>query len=155
MKIKKDTPMMVFRFSDFRVYDFISLHEEVLNVNGFVWMLKAGRWHNADKIRTLIEFGGWMILKAPKGKGGKYYLTHFTEAETEAPNDKYYPSYYKEFLNENGEDGIWIKIDKITEMRMDDVQKFVVTKSGRNMIEVINSTMTAAMFIHNVEDIVI
>ncbi len=53
MKIKANTYMLLFRFSDYRKYNFIEEHKKILNIHDRVWMLKIGRKAVASKIKRV------------------------------------------------------------------------------------------------------
>ena len=66
MIIKKNTEMLLFRFNNYRNHPFIKAHQEVLNEDGYVWMLKIGKRSSVAKIQAIIDCGGWLVLRSPK-----------------------------------------------------------------------------------------
>ena len=75
MIIDKDTEMLLFRFSNYKRYLFIEEHISILHDNGYVWMLKLGRRSNINKIKSISDNGGWLILREPKSLS----LIHISE----------------------------------------------------------------------------
>ena len=151
--IKKDTEMLLFRYSTYRKYDFIEEHKKVLDINGHVWILKSGRKSNEKKIESIIENGGWLILKQPKADGGKYFLCHFELMIEDRPEDGKYPDYYREFIEEISSAEQWFKITSIREMPISEVNKVVLCKNEAKVIDVIGTTMTSVMFVRSAADI--
>ena len=70
MKIKQNTEMLLFRFSNFSKHSFLQELTTVLNEKGCVWMLKAGKRSSISKLEEIKENGGWLVLRAPKADGG-------------------------------------------------------------------------------------
>lgn len=87
MIIETNTSILLFRFSDYSKYSFIDEHLSIIKQNGYTWMLKAGRKTNTSKLQDIISQGGWIVLKAPKARGGKLYLGKFEEIRDKAPED--------------------------------------------------------------------
>ena len=163
MIIKKNTQTLLFRFNNYRNHPFIKAHQEVLNEDGYVWMLKIGKRSSVAKIQAIIDCGGWLVLRSPKADGGKSYLTKFSEILEEEPLDMVYPEYYTEILdNEDDEDFYnpntvfqWFKIEMILELNDNDANNLVISKSDKKVNEVIGTTRTAVMFIKNSTDITV
>lgn len=160
MLIKKGTSMMLFRFRNYKSKPFIEEHLSILSANGFVWMLKLGRRTNISNLEAIKQAGGWLILRAPKTENGKFYLTHFSEFSESEPMDGIYPEYYREILEDDDKDFYdiqpnyqWFKVDSISELSSTESPKFVLSKTGKSVNEVIGSTRTAVMYIKNTEDI--
>ncbi len=158
MIIDKDTEMLLFRFSNYKSYSFIEEHISVLRKAGYVWMLKLGKRSSMEKLESIKERGGWLVLRSPKADGGKSYLTRFTEIVEGDPKDNTYPEYYDTFLNVTGEEELyysiepayqWFKIEFITSIDNKVTSCFVVAKTEKKLDDVINTTRTAVMFIKN------
>lgn len=147
--IEKNAEMLLFRYSEFKHYDFIKEHKAVLAKNGYVWMLKSGRKSNPDKLSSIIEQGGWLILKQPKNAGGKYYICQFDAVQEYEPADKSYPDYYKEFVSERLTNEQWFRLISINEMPDIEVDKIVLCKNENKVIDIIGTTMTSVMFVKN------
>ena len=158
MTIEKNTEMLLFRFSKYKHYSFIDEHTTILQKNGRVWMLKLGKRSSINKLNSIVENGGWLVLHAPKSEGSKNYIARFTEMVEDKPSDSCYPNYYKEIL-ENAEAGIsiyvtepsyqWFKIDYIQPVDDDFTSDLLISKTGKKVNDVINTTMTAVMFVKN------
>ena len=160
MLIDVNTEMLLFRFSNYGKNSFINEHRNVLNENGYVWMLKLGKRSSVEKIKAIIKNGGWLVLRSPKADGSISYLAKFSEISEEDPIDPIYPEYYDEILDEDDEDFYnpnavyqWFKIERIEELSEDDAESLVVSKTGKKVNEVIGTTRTAVMFIQNSKQI--
>lgn len=157
MIIEKDTDMLLFRYSNYKRNDFISEHHKILTDEGFVWMLKLGKRSSIEKLRSIKDSGGWLLLRAPKAEGSKSYVARFIEISEEEPEDMCYPAYYNDIL-----DGIednymflsepayqWFKLVLLEPMQEEDAEKIVVSKSKKKLDDVISTTRTAVMFVKN------
>lgn len=162
MTINENTEMLLFRFSNYRKNAFIKEHQEVLEENGYTWMLKIGKRSSISKLYAIKKEGGWIILRSPKADGSVSYIARFTDIKEEEPEDSIYPRYYNEIFENEDEDYYstkavyqWFKIDKLVKLADTDVKSLVVSKSGKTVNEVIGTTRTAVMFIKNDEPIII
>lgn len=161
MRINENTKMLLFRFNNFGNNSFIAAHTDVLQKNGYVWMLKLGKRSSMDKLNDIKENGGWLVLRSPKADGGKSYITQFSKMLEEEPEDMVYPSYYAEILNESDEQSYynpniayqWFKIELIAELTESNVETLVISKTGKSVNAVIETTRTAVMFIQNSKQI--
>ncbi len=156
MLIDVNTEMLLFRFSNYGKHSFINEHRNVLNENGYVWMLKLGKRSSVEKIKAIIKNGGWLVLRSPKADGSISYLAKFSEISEEEPFDPIYPEYYDEILDAEDEDFYnptavyqWFKLERIEELSEDAAESLVVSKTGKKVNEVIGTTRTAVMFIQN------
>lgn len=156
MLIDVNTEMLLFRFSNYGKHSFINEHRNVLNGNGYVWMLKLGKRSSVEKIKAIIKNGGWLVLRSPKADGSISYLAKFSEISEEEPFDPIYPEYYDEILDAEDEDFYnptavyqWFKLERIEELSEDAAESLVVSKTGKKVNEVIGTTRTAVMFIQN------
>lgn len=157
LKIKKGVNLLLFRFGNYKKYSFIDEHEKVIHKNKYTWILKSGKMPDSNKMKSIIDDGGWMIIKTPKSVGNHYYITQIQEIITKQPDDKVFPLYYSEFLNDsyNSEgEGMWLKVDSIKEIDSKMAEKLVLSNSGKNVCEVINRTMTSFMFVKTTSEIV-
>ena len=157
MKIKANTPMMVFRYNNYQKKNFILEHSEVLKKNDYVWMLKSGKKSSEEKISNVLENGGYMILKAPKAEGGETYIAKFVETTEKTPKDKNYPKYYENILYETKYSyretfSQWFKVVKISKLDYNNIDKLVLLKGKKPLSEILNNCMTAVMFVENVSD---
>lgn len=146
MVIEQGKSMLLFRFSNYKSTDFIKEHLQILNKDGFVWMLKLGRRSNIRKIEQIIADGGYMVLKAPKSVGGQYYIAKLYEVTETAPAVGY-PQYYSDFIYDQYGDEQWFKLGDIHEMPMESVDSLVLEKNRNKVDIVISQTRTSVMFI--------
>ncbi len=158
MIIERNTEILLFRYNNYKMNDFISEHISVLKKYDFVWMLKIGKKTSIDRINTIIEQGGWLILRSPKANGSKSYLARFTEYRENEPNDMCYPSYYCDIINSKiDEDNFysplrsyqWFKLIYLNQLDEQNTENIVVSKTNKKVNEVINTTRTAVMYVKN------
>lgn len=164
MLITANTEMLLFRFNNYKKHSFIKQHRAVLEKYGYVWMLKIGKRSSIEKIQSIINNGGWLVLRSPKADGSISYIAKFTEISEEEPIEPIYPEYYNEILNIDDEDTDfynpnavyqWFKLEKIKELCEEDARNLVVSKTGKQVNEVIGTTRTAVMFIQNCKQITV
>lgn len=160
MIIKKDTEMLLFRYSNFSKHDFLPELENVLKEKGAVWMLKAGKRSSLSRLEKIRENGGWLVLRAPKADGSKSYIAKYTEVSEDDPTDGCYPEYYDDIIYGDDEKFLditptfqWFKLILIKELSEKEADKLVVAKTEKSVNEVIVTTRTAVMFIKNSTDI--
>ena len=161
MKISKDTNMLLFRFRSYGKNNFIESHKKILNEKKYVWMLKLGKRTSTEKLRDILDEGGWLILRAPKSEGSKSFIARyvaFSENETE---DMIYPEYYQEIIDDEESEYFegnsimqWFKINLLTEIDEVTADMLVMAKSEKKVNEVIGATRTAVMFVKNTQEIV-
>lgn len=158
MIINKDTEMLLFRFSNYKRHSFINEHLSLLNNTGYVWMMKLGKRSSIEKINDIKENGGWLVLRSPKADGSKSYLAKFTDVIEVTPKDGVYPEYYHELFNGIDEGNLyyvndpsfqWFRIELIEPLDNITAGSLVVSKTGKKVDDVINTTRTAVMFIKN------
>ena len=160
--LEAKTPILLFRYKSYKHHDFIYSHNSLCQQNGYVWMMKAGIKTRVEKIKKVMNYGGWMILRSPKGEGGTSYLAHFTEYSDSIPPDGIYPSYYKDiFAEENDEvfsmhtEYQWFRLTKIHPLTEEQMSVIVLSMSQAPIDNVIKSTRTAVMFVENRTQIII
>lgn len=158
MIIQSNTEMLLFRFSNYKGYDFIKEHKKTLYDAGFVWMLKIGKRSSLEKLMYIKECGGWLILRSPKADGGRIYLARFTEISEKEPEDMCFPPYYSDILAGTDDDNLmflsmptlqWFKLTYLQPLETENAQSLVVSKTGKKINDVISTTRTAVMFIRN------
>ena len=158
MIIEKETEMLFFRFNNYRKYSFYKEHLSIINEKGCVWMLKVGKRSSMDKLTTIAEHGGWLVLRSPKSDGSKSYLAKYTKVIESTPTDACYPAYYQEVINEitdtdqyymRAPSFQWFRIISIEPLDNNVCESLVVSKTGKKVDEVIKTTRTAVMFIKN------
>lgn len=100
MKILKDTNMLLFRFRSYGKNNFIESHKKILNEKKYVWMLKLGKRTSTEKLRDILDEGGWLILRAPKSEGSKSFIARYVAFSENEPEDMIYPEYYQEIIDD-------------------------------------------------------
>lgn len=160
MVIKENTPMILFRYNNYKKRDFIKEHKNVLKNNNYVWLLKLGKKSNVKKIEDIKNHGGYLLLRAPKSDGGKTYITKFIDTSESEPKDGVYPEYYNEILDEDNyiywdKSLQWFKIKLIKEFNNENMEKIVLSNGKKPVNEIIDNTMTAFMFVENSSEIVL
>ena len=157
--IKKNTPMILFRFNNYLSYSFIEEHKKILENEEYVWIMKTGRLCKQSRLDNVTENGGYIILKTPKKEGDRYYIGRYTDVINYFPDSKRcMPVYYNQ-MRENGDlIGLEIqcfKVNNIEELKNKEIEKLVLSINNRKVSEVISETRTAVMFIYNTETLFI
>lgn len=156
MHIKSNSNLLLFRYSDYRNYDFITEHREIIDRYGAVWMMKIGRKSNPAKVQAVIEDGGFLILRAPKSKQGKYYIAHFESVMDEVPKETHLmPDYYARLKADALSDissAQYFYIRSIEPLPSHLVSDIVLQKTSEYVEDVIVKTRTAVMFVTNTHD---
>lgn len=155
MKIKSNTNMLLFRFNNYKSYNFIDEHIDVIKNNSYVWMLKAGRKSNMVKINDILEDGGLMILKAPKNNGHQYYVAKFSLVTDEEPTEQICPAYYSDILDDIYTDEQWFKVEYIKPLKDEYMDSIVLQKNNEKVKSVIEKTRTSVMFVKNTTEITV
>lgn len=156
IEIEQSKNILLFRFSNYKRYDFVLEHNKVVEKNGFSWVLKNGKIPDSRKIQKVLDDGGWIVIKTPKASGNKFYITQMTEYSSEAPKNNIYPAYYSSFISDQyGESnsGIWMKIGQIISINEAVANTLVLANGGKPVMDVINRTMTSFMFVNSTEKI--
>ncbi|SEG36549.1 hypothetical protein SAMN04487934_11819 [Eubacterium ruminantium] len=151
--------MLLFRFNNYLEYSFIEEHKKILENEEYVWVMKVGRLCKQSRLDNITHNGGYIILKAPKNDGNRYYIGKYTEVLNSFPdNEQFMPEYYKS-MKENGDlIGLEIQCFKvccIKELDNEVLNKIVLSVNDRNVSDVISQTRTAVMFVYNTEDLCI
>ena len=155
MEIKQHSKILLFRFSNYKRISFIEAHKKVLLRKKYVWMLKVGKKASKSKLESIIDDGGWMVLRAPKADGGVSFIARFTEVTDCKPKNNAFPDYYNEFLHSDVSFDYdmsseqWFKLDYIEELSEKDADCFTLEKTGKSVNDVIGTTRTAFMYITN------
>ena len=69
------------------------------------------------------------------------------------PDDNAYPSYYKSYLDEENNNGIWIRITRLTKIKKEIINRLVLANGEKPVLDVINKTMTSFMFVKTTDEI--
>lgn len=152
--IKKNSRMLLLRYSNYRKNDFIQEHISCINKDGHVWMLKTGKHLQLEKVRTVLGDDGFLILRAPKSAGGEYYFAHVIDIfNGEVKKEMIFPEYYKDLIMDDkfwmvdSLDGTWFKIDRIEKLPEEGVEKLRLISNGKTVEEVLNRTRSATLYI--------
>ena len=157
MIIPIGTRMLLFRFNNYKNYAFIDEHTRIIKHSGYVWLMKAGRRTNTDKLRAVLDDGGYLVLKAPIKAGGDYYLCRFEDLKENEPDDfDHVPSYYHELIDviDYSEKSCqFFKVTWIIPLPADQVDSLILQSKEKQVAEIIKETRTAVMFIKNTRPI--
>lgn len=149
MKIEKDKRIMVFRYSQYKSYDFIEEHQKIINIAGATWMLKFGKQIPASVLESLREQKGGLLLKAPKLAGGGYYYCIVQDCFNGVSNSEMsFPEYYKYVLRDgyqNRLEGTWFKISSIMKVKPEIGRHLKLISNNRILDDVIQETRTVVM----------
>lgn len=148
--IEANTPMLLCRVYDYKFNDFIAKHIEVLVKYNEVWMLKSGKTISSTRLKSVLDAGGFIILKTPKRGSDKFYLCMVDKVSYTKPvNAKLYPDYYEQYMQENGWSGQWFRIRSIHELMMDDVNKLKMVVNDKFVTDVVDRTQASFMYVTN------
>lgn len=151
--INKETTMLLFRYSNYRKYSFIDEHMKIIHNLKYVWMMKMGKKTSIEKIKSIIKSGGYIVFKAPVADGSHFYIGKFVDFREELPNDeKHMPKYYSEIVEDIN---FWdaptqfFKLVDIVPLNEEYAAALRLEKNKKKVLDVINETRTAVMFIEN------
>lgn len=151
MFIKANTPILVFRFSSCWTENFIEAHKTVIESQGRVWVYKQGKKPSADIVNKIIAAGGYIIFKEPKNLGDRYYFGTIDSVRFKKPDDpaSNFPQYYSEKL-EIGlfENGTWFLVRSIEPFNSKYIEKLFMIRNGKKLIDQINRTSSAIMYVY-------
>lgn len=155
--IKKETKMLLFRYSNYRKFNFINEHARIIQKFGYVWMMKLGKKTSIEKIKSIIKNGGYIVFKAPVADGSVFYIGRFIDFSEELPDDEIHmPKYYTEIVEDINFRDIPTQFFKIVSLKLLD-EKYAsilcLEKNKKKVIDVITETRTAVMFIENEKEI--
>ena len=160
MLIEKDKKQLLLRFTNYKRFDFVSEHSRIISDKGCTWMLKTGKQIPDDRLNELFGKPNTMILKAPKKVGGKYYIAFVEQAYNGQPAvGMNYPSYYDELVEDNSMwavdslQGTWFCLTRVEELSADKVSHLRLVSNQRQVDEVLNSTMSAVVYVYSDCDI--
>ena len=159
MKIKEGYDFMIFRYSPYKKYDFITEHIKIINEQGSTWLLKFGKEIPSKTLDALKEKREGLILKAPKATGGDFYFCVVKNCFNGIDNSKMaYPPYYQKMLSDGFADqlsGSWFNIKSITKLNKDIGDHLRLKRNNRILSEVINETRTVIMHVYCDEDFIV
>lgn len=154
MRVKSDQKMLLIRFNNYKSTDFICEHNKCIQDNHHVWTLKTGKMIPIVKMQSIIDDGGFVVLKAPKSSGGKYYLAHARSSFNGVPTrEMVYPDYYKKMIADENLwmidtlEGTWIEIDQISALSDEIIQHIKLISNGKLADDVIKTTRSATMYV--------
>ena len=151
--ISPKTMMLLLRYSNYRRYNFLNEHKAIIDQKGYVWMMKIGKKVSLDKINKIMRSGGFIILKSPISDGSKYYIGRFNDYSEKTPNDNgHMPQYYSIIMNDidyYDAQTQFFKVSCIAPLKEYYANALVLEKSKRKVVEVVNETRTAVMYVEN------
>ena len=148
--IEANTPMLLCRVYDYKFNDFIAKHIEVLVKYNEVWMLKSGKTISSMRLKSVLDSGGFIILKTPKRSSDKFHLCMVDKVSYTKPvNANLYPGYYEQYMQENGWSGQWFRIRSVHELMMDDVNKLKMVVNDKSVADVVDRTQASFMYVTN------
>lgn len=156
MVIEAHKAAFLIRYNNYKKTDFIEEHNKVVDENGYVWMLKAGRKLVESKLSKVFNDTAMLILKAPKSAGGNYYYTQIFDyrfGKLEA--DMKSPEYYNKLVDDekiwqiDSLEGTWLKISRIQRLSNEIAKEFKLISNNKYIDDVIGSTMSATLYIQS------
>ncbi len=155
MLIEKGKRMLLLRFSNYKKYDFIECHKDLIEKNGFVWMIKMGKPLPKPNLDSVVNDGGTLILKAPKSCGGNLYIAKILECYNGIPSEEMtFPAYYHVMEKDDNIwmlgyslDGSWFKITDLSILSNEDASRIRLISNGKLAVDVLDSTRTSVMYV--------
>lgn len=154
MFIIKEKNMLLLRYSNYKSFNFLKEHEDVLKKNKCFWMMKVGKNIPEKKLEALYKQGGTLILRSPKSAGGKYYALNVEGCFIgEATENMTFPEYYCEMLKDENFwqleslNGTWFKINKIDLIADKYIPHFYLISNGKKAEEVLSRTRSSMLYI--------
>ena len=162
MVIRAGDTILLIRYNNYKKMDFIEEHNKIAKENNYVWMLKAGRKLVKKKLDKVKNESSIVILKAPKNVGGQYYYAKIIDYQYgEREKDGFSPDYYSNLVDDEklwqivSLDGTWLKLGEIKPLKSEFVDSFSLLSNGKDVKEVISSTMSSTLYITSNKDIII
>lgn len=151
MIIEKNQKCLVIRVSNFKRYNFIDEHKELVERDGFTWMLKCGKRIPEKALSEIQRSGGHLIVKTPKKQDEAYYYAHLCNfSNDEPPSRLSYPKYYEEIVQENEENslsGTWLKIDSLEVIGSQLIDHFRLVSNSHQLRDVVQATRTPFLYV--------
>ena len=154
MRIEKGRKLLLIRFSNYRQFNFIQEHKSIIETNGSVWILKAGKQIPQTKLEELFSEPAPLIMKAPKETGGQYYVALVKGAFNGLPRtDMKYPEYYSRMIDDENMwlldslMGSWFCAEQIAELSSDTVKHLYLLSNNKPVTDVLGRTRTATLYI--------
>ena len=147
--------MLVLRFSNYKKYDFLQEHKNVINRDGATWFLKLGKPVPQKSLEEILAGSKSLILKSPKVQGDKYYYCKMLDARNTKPDSTMaYPDYYHELMDDMfwfSFEGTWIKVNGFQELKDDEISKLRLVSNNRLLSEVLQQTRTTMLYAYSIE----
>ena len=147
---------LLLRFGNYREYDFINEHKEVIRKYGYVWMLKVGKCIPQSRLDEVFDENRALLLKAPKSIGGKYYHAEVDDYYRGEPRmDMPYPPYYSKMLsdevwwNVDSLYGTWLRITAISELGKENIEHLYLFSNKKPVESVLSSTRTSTLYVYS------
>ena len=160
MFIGRNQKLLLLRYNEYRKYDFMKEHGEILKKNGCVWLLKVGKPLPEKSMDSIMESGGWIVFRGPKARGGKLYIAHCREYFNGLPNEKMkYPQYYEEMIDDEDTwfvddlHGTWLCIDYLAEKTSEISKHLFLLSNQKSAIDVLNVTRSSVMYVFSDVDV--
>lgn len=147
MNIKSQTTMLLFRFGSGFTPSCLEEHKQLIAQNGYVWLMKTGKNPRPEKIKSVLDDGGYIIIRESKQFGGIYHLAHCICVETGSINDfDSIPEYYKQRFITNA---TWYKLDAIYNLDDSYAKVLTIQSNTHKVIEYIDKTSSSFMIVQN------
>ena len=151
---------LVVRFSDtmFGMGDVVSLHNQIVSEQGFVWFGKLGQTISEMRINWINEQVEKKIpthlylVKGNRKKSTAYRANLLAISRDEPENKKGYPAYYaeKELLQYIK---VWMKIEKIEAIDMAEMSKLKALNSIFPIAETLARSSSGYFLVHESKNI--
>lgn len=134
MILKRNTPVLFLRLSNFKNNDFVLEHKKIILNNGMTWMLKLGRKIDKKYLEEIIKCNSGLIIKESGKENFNFYFCKLESIKYD--NSSIFPEYYYDYLEDQYYDldyaikeGNWFKITEIIKIDEYDVDKFIISST--------------------------
>lgn len=158
MTICKNEILILMRYSNKIESDCVNKHIDILNKNGKVWFAKCGNKLTNKNIDMFMNNNQHRIILYSRDG---IFLANVTEIRFDKPKDCY-PNYYDELFFNDKKDSYseftytpstYYCFDSIIELDETVISKFIMLRSEKPVLDVVNKTMTSQMLIKSLEKI--
>lgn len=135
--------VLILKYGTNNMYDCIEKHKELIEKNGYCWFGKIGKMPGETKVKEIMDQEISQIVLYSQGKA---YLCDVEGYQIDKP-DKGYPAYYDSFLYaRNIMPSMYFRLSSLSELKIEELSKCVISKSGRNVIETLTRSMNSFFY---------
>ena len=138
--------ILLLRYSDFNGVNTIDAHKKVIEQCGSCWWAKIGKQPQVSYLSDYLNQETKIILLYTAGSLHKCILD---DVRRSRPNDKYPDYYNKDIFGKDNEPTVFFKLLSIERMELECLEDYVVSSSGKKVLEDLKKTISSYMFIQH------